>query len=214
MIGAEKLRVAGDARIEGKLTVTGSIDPTDVVLSGGTALFFESNDGATAPLSGASTGRIRYNNSTGKFQTSVQGAAYVDIGGGGGVTGSGTIGRVPQWTGATALGDAPIYVSGGNVGVGAAPGAFVLDVTGDTRITGKLTVTGALDPTSVLLSGGTALYYESNNGVTAPVSGANTGRIRYNDVTGFWEQSTRGSTYASVGDVHDIFRFSMLHMLA
>ena len=73
--------------------------------------------------------------------------------------------------------------------------SFALDVTGATRVTGKLTVTGAIDPTSVLLSGGTELFYESNDGSTAPVSGAATGRLRYNNSTGTWQVSTQTSPY-------------------
>ena len=94
-----------------------------------------------------------------------------------------------------------VYVSsanGGSVGIGASPGAFTLDVTGNTRVTGKLTVTGAIDPMSILLSGGTALYFESNDGSTAPVSGATTGRLRYNDTTGTWQVSMQGGAYNSL----------------
>jgi hypothetical protein len=65
-------------------------------------------------------------------------------------------------------------------------------------VNGKLTVTGAIDPTSVLLSGGTALYYESNDGSTAPVSGAATGRLRYNNSSGRWEVSTQTSAYTAL----------------
>lgn len=43
------------------------------------ALFYESADGAAAPVSGAATGRIRYNNTTGKWQTSVQTGPYLDF---------------------------------------------------------------------------------------------------------------------------------------
>jgi hypothetical protein len=70
---------------------------------------------------------------------------------------------------------------------------------GPVTINAKLTVTGAIDPTSVLLSGGTALFYESNDGSTAPVSGAATGRLRYlNSGTGNWQVSMQGSTYANL----------------
>jgi hypothetical protein len=74
---------------------------------------------------------------------------------------------------------------------------FSVDTTGAT-VTGKLTVTGAIDPTSVLLSGGTALFFESNDGTTAPVSGAATGRIRYNDSTGTWQVSTQTDPYVDI----------------
>ena len=81
-VGAEVLRVVGDTRIEGKLTVTGVIDPTALILSdpaAGTDLFYESDDGQTAGVSGGATGRIRYNDSTATFQISTQGGAYADI---------------------------------------------------------------------------------------------------------------------------------------
>lgn len=81
MSGTERLRVVGDARVEGKLTVTGSIDPTDVQLSGGTALFFASADGITAPVAPAGTGRLRYNDTTKAWQASVDGGAYAALGG-------------------------------------------------------------------------------------------------------------------------------------
>jgi hypothetical protein len=118
---------SGDVAVGGKLTVTGAIDPTSVLLSGGTALFIESNDGSTAPVSGAATGRLRYNNGTGTWQASVQGGAYADIGGGGGgVSGSGTAGRMAKWTGATAVGDGPLDSNVGNT---------VVNPTGDNAVT-------------------------------------------------------------------------------
>lgn len=82
-------------------------------------------------------------------------------GGGGTITGGGTVGKLSKFTGATAIGDSVVEEAGGNIGIGIAPGAFKLNVNGATRIDGKLTVTGALDPTSLLLSdpaSGTQLY--------------------------------------------------------
>jgi len=61
--GTEKVRVVGDVRFEGKLTVTGEIDPTALLLSdpaAGTSLFVDSADGATAPVAPAGHGRLRY----------------------------------------------------------------------------------------------------------------------------------------------------------
>jgi hypothetical protein len=131
---AEIFRVVGDARIEGKLTVTGAIDPTSVLLSSGTALFFESNNGNTAPVSGAATGRIRYNNTTGTWQISTQGGAYVDIGLAtpSGWTDDGTVVR--------------LTTASDNVGIGtAAPGAHKTLILGDvtTEVTLGLRATGA-----------------------------------------------------------------------
>jgi hypothetical protein len=120
LIGSERLRVNGDARVDGKLTVTGAIDPTSVLLSSGTALFFESNNGNTAPVSGAATGRIRYNNATGTWQVSTQAAAYVDIatGAASGWADDGTVVR--------------LTTASDNVGIGtAAPGAHKTLILGD-----------------------------------------------------------------------------------
>ncbi len=59
----------------------GSTGPA-ISLSGGTSLFYESTDGSTSALSGAATGRLRYNNTTGAFEASVKGGAYAALGGG------------------------------------------------------------------------------------------------------------------------------------
>jgi len=79
MFGTELFRVFGDARIDGKLTVTGAIDPTSLSLSGGTALFIDSANGNTAPVSAANHGRIRYNSTTQTWQVSTNGLAYADL---------------------------------------------------------------------------------------------------------------------------------------
>ena len=65
------------ATVTGKLTVTGSIDPTDIVLSGGgTAHFMAFGDGTTAAVSAAGTGRITYNDSVKGFQFSSDAGVY------------------------------------------------------------------------------------------------------------------------------------------
>lgn len=81
-VGASRPR---NVYIAGKLTVAGAIDPTSVSLSSGTALFFDSADGSTAPLSAAAHGRIRYNDSTHVWELSANGGAYATI-----ATGSGS----------------------------------------------------------------------------------------------------------------------------
>lgn len=81
MGGVEMVRIAtnGDVHIAGKLTVIGPIDPPSVSLSGGTALFFDSADGSTAPISAAGHARIRYVNPTG-WEQSLNGGAYTAFG--------------------------------------------------------------------------------------------------------------------------------------
>lgn len=210
---AFKLDVFGDVRVQGKLTVLGAIDPTSILLSGGTALYYESNNGATAPLSGIATGRLRYNNGVGKWQVSMQGAAYANLVDETSLTGLAFVQNGNAFGGLASLGTidandlrlirggseiARITASALVIGGVAPVGAELLRVVGSARIEGKLTVTGALDPTSVLLSGGTALYFESNDGSTAPVSGATTGRLRYLDSTGRWQQSTHANPYENI----------------
>jgi len=65
----------------------------------------------------------------------------------------------------------------------------------------KVTITGTVDPIALILSDpalGTSLFFESFDGQTAPDSGLNTGRIRYNDATGTFQISTQGSVYADI----------------
>ena len=96
-IAGEMLRVVGDVRIEGKLTVTGIIDPTALLLSdpaAGTSLYIDSAAGQTAPVSAANHGRIRYNAGTQKWQASMNGSPYVDITTGAG-GGNASIIRIP-----------------------------------------------------------------------------------------------------------------------
>jgi len=140
---------------------------------------------------------------TGGTGAAVAGAALNLAGGisGDAATGGGNVVIQTSLTGTGTTLTNAIYVEGptGRVGINTTPGAFQLDVNGDTRVTGKLTVTGAIDPTSVLLSGGTALFYESNDGSTAPVSGAATGRIRYNNAgAGTWQISTQTGAYSNI----------------
>lgn len=116
---------------------------------------------------------------------------------------TGTV-AVPAWTlvssGGSTLPSAPVNsVQFNNAGTfGGSADLTWDDVLKVFFINGKLTITGIIDPMAVILSGGTALYFESNDGSTAPVSGVATGRIRYNDLTGTWQVSTQGSGYIDI----------------
>jgi hypothetical protein len=75
-------RSTGDGFFAGKLTVAGVVDPTALILSdpaAGTDLYIESADGASAAVSPASRGRIRYNTATQSWQMSANGGAWTDI---------------------------------------------------------------------------------------------------------------------------------------
>ena len=75
---SEVFGVTGDAYVSGKLTVEGDIDPLSVTLSGSTALYYDSDDGSTAPVSAAGHGRLRFVSGTG-WQASVDGGAYYTL---------------------------------------------------------------------------------------------------------------------------------------
>lgn len=44
-----------------------------------------------------------------------------------------------------------------------------------------------------------ATFIEATDGAAVPVSAANTGRLRYNDGAGTWEQSSNGGAYTALG---------------
>lgn len=85
------------------------------------------------------------------------------------------------------------------IGATAVVGTELLRVSGDVYIDGKLTLIGPMDPPSVSLSGGTALFFDSANGITAPLSAVGHGRIRYNDTTKAWQMSMDGGLYQTIG---------------
>jgi hypothetical protein len=243
LVGAEKLRVFGDSHFDGQIRVTNSVYLIDFYVGQNT--FFESDDGQNAAVSGANTGRIRYNNLTGTWQISTQGSVYADIGTA--TIGPGTTNNIAKFTGATTIGDSNITDDGNTitlnasnaaqvVGIVIGAGAQVADllqfqssttavlsaflangelvinntalsgseklrVTGDALIEGKLTVTGVVDPTALILTDPPAtqdLYIESFDGQNAGLSAANSGRLRYNNVTGTWQQSVQGGAYTDI----------------
>jgi hypothetical protein len=105
------LEVTGTAKITGKLTVLGSLDPTDIILSGGgTAHFQQWGNGTTAGLSAAGTGRIIYNDTAKVFQYSADGGAYTTFAPG--VGGTGTTNTIAKFTASTTLGNSDLTENG------------------------------------------------------------------------------------------------------
>lgn len=82
-----------------------------------------------------------------------------------------------------------------SAGAAGATDIFTVDNAGNVSITGKLTVSGQIDPTALILSSGTNLFLESNDGSTAGVSGAHTGRQRYVDASARWEESVQAGSW-------------------
>jgi hypothetical protein len=69
-----------DVKVNGKLTVTGSIDPTDLTLeSAGSNAFIEQGAGELAAVSAANKGRIIYDSVSQNFKVSQNTSTYVDI---------------------------------------------------------------------------------------------------------------------------------------
>lgn len=58
-----------------------------------------------------------------------------------GITGTGTSGYIPKWTGSSVLANSLIYDNGTNVGIGTASPSYKLDVSGTARFTGQVNLT-------------------------------------------------------------------------
>ncbi len=85
------------------------------------------------------------------------------------------------------------------LGIGTAVPDSALHVVGDTHITGKLTVDGAIDPTSLtLVAAGNLAYQEQAAGQAVAVSPADRGRLIYNQGTQAWQVSANGGAYVNV----------------
>lgn len=82
--------------------------------SNGAATF----SGITSPGGAAGKGRLYFDSGTNKFRISENGAAFIDLAGAGGVSGSGTVNRLPFFSGATTLSDSVISQVSSNIGVG------------------------------------------------------------------------------------------------
>lgn len=95
--------------------------------------------GIAAPaISEANSGTIYFDSSSNKFKASLNGSAYVDIIGSGGLTGSGAANKLTYWDGVTSVAaPAAIYVDPVNnrIGLNVVTPAYSLDVDGDINIT-------------------------------------------------------------------------------
>ena len=139
--------------------------------------------GIAAPaISEANSGTLYFDSALSKYQVSMNGSAYVDLVGSGGVTGSGVANKLTYWTAATNLTDEP------NITLG---GTYTLDVNGDINLTSVtdsirsnglviLRANAALGILSVgggnttLVPGDTAVGYTALASVTGAGTGFNT----------------------------------------
>lgn len=115
-----------------------------------------------------------------------------------------TDGTIPSWAAIVAAGTISGVAGEVSFFNGASSIISSPDFTWDNigkvlTVNGKLTVTGAIDPTSLSLVGvASDAFIDSADGHLAAVSAAGHGRLRYNNVTHSWQQSTNGNPYADI----------------
>lgn len=164
-----------------------------------TAIYYQMYQGGSAAVAPAATGRIQLSGT--KFQISTNTGAYFDIGTYAAALTAGSI-LFANGSNQLAQDNANLFWDDTNnrLGIGTNVPGEALHVVGNTHITGKLTVDGAIDPTSLTLEdGGNAAYFETADGQSAAVSPANRGRIRYNVPSQTFQLSLNGTAYADIG---------------
>lgn len=201
VVGNGSTTTAGNNIIFGPLSTSAFADSLLIAQNGATTAVNQAVIGSvTTPyndfylgggvVSATPTGVILH--ATGGSGANIAGASFTVIGGASTGTGFG---------GSLLFQTTPAGLAGSSAN--APVTALTIDSTtlatfaGDVSIAGKLTVTGAIDPPSLSLSGGTALFIDSADGSTAPVSAVNHGRIRYLDGVG-WQVSSSGGAYATI----------------
>ena len=80
------------------------------------------------------------------------------------VLGSGTGSRLARWLDGSTIAVAQIWDDGTNIGIGGAPGAFKLDVTGTLRVTGAATFSSSVTASSFAIPSGSSTGFLKANG--------------------------------------------------
>lgn len=91
---------------------------------------------SSPPIAPAGQARIYFDLASNKLRVSESGAAFVNLVGAGGVSGSGTTNSVPLWSAGTSLGSSAISQSGTRIGIGTGTPAHRLAVVGGPAWTG------------------------------------------------------------------------------
>ncbi len=170
------------------LGVGGSAPANGIGLESGTNTqnFFESSDGSGSGVSGASTGRIRYNNSTAKWEASVQVGAYASLGGT-------TVTTLAPLTGTAAIAGDPTDTA---VGVNAsAPGANAYTIALGANTSGSFAGSIAIGGNTSTGSGG---VYDLAVGYSASTTAAH--QAVFGGSTGYFSDVYLGAGVASAAN--------------
>ncbi len=116
--------ISGDGNLGGTLAATrvgaGNADPNTALDITGA---FSVRGAVPPPGAPGGQGRIYFDTTFNRFKVSQNGGPYVDLISSNGVTGSGSTGTLPIWSGGNALADSNIFQSGNNVGIGSGAGS-------------------------------------------------------------------------------------------
>ncbi len=108
-----------------------------------------------APPAVAPAGKTRFyfDTATNKLRVSENGGAYVNLVGATGVSGSGTVNRIPFFSAATTLGDSNIFQAGTNIGIGTPTPGSGFELRG-TGLNAQQRITDSVSGNSLVLQGG------------------------------------------------------------
>lgn len=147
---------------------------------------------AAPPVSELNSGVIYFDSTTNKLKASLNGSAYVDVIGSGGVTGSGVAGQVAYWDGLTSLASpSAVYIDPINnrVGINVPVPSYPLDIDG-----GDINLTNASQAIRVA---GSIVFQAESATANVSIGGSNGSHSTGDTAVGF--QALRDSTGGGAG---------------
>ena len=150
----------------------------------------------TAPPAVAPAGKTRFyfDTATNKIRISENGGAYVNLVGASGVSGSGTVNRIPFFSAATTLSDSNIFQSGTNIGIGTPTPGSGFELRG-TGLNAQQRITDSVSGNSLVLQAGSG----SNMKVTGFNYGTGTPQPLYLSTDGANTYINSGGGFLGIG---------------